>query len=162
MVDDELLNSQTVYLALVVQKKNQKHLLHPPTFPFSNRCCLLFCHLNSPKPTSQSSIIYHPKTPLTHLPTSPTTKSLPPTLRHGVQRAVEVEGGVVVGGGRERTEVPQVNKYLVWGTTGECMKYLASRGQENEDAVERTRGRRRARCAVSNGVVYWGNNLGLC
>ncbi|OBT43364.1 hypothetical protein VE00_05709 [Pseudogymnoascus sp. WSF 3629] len=58
-----------------------------------------------------------------------------------VQRAVEVEGRVVVGG-KERTVVPQAYKYLVWGTTGECMKYLARRGQENKDAVERTRGGR--------------------
>ena len=30
-------------------------------------------------------------------------------------------------------------KYLVWGTTGECMKYLLRRAQENKDAVSRTR-----------------------
>ncbi|OBT87442.1 hypothetical protein VE02_04675 [Pseudogymnoascus sp. 03VT05] len=55
-----------------------------------------------------------------------------------VQRAVEVEGQVVVGG-EEKTVVPKAYKYLVWGTTGECMKYLARRGQENKDAVQRTR-----------------------
>ena len=55
-----------------------------------------------------------------------------------VQRAVEVEGQVVVGG-ETKTVVPQAYKYLVWGTTGECMKYLARRAQENKDAVERTR-----------------------
>ncbi|OBT65033.1 hypothetical protein VE03_05254 [Pseudogymnoascus sp. 23342-1-I1] len=55
-----------------------------------------------------------------------------------VQRAVEVEGREVVGG-EARTVVPQAFKYLVWGTTGECMKYLARRAQENKDAVERTR-----------------------
>ncbi|KOS18193.1 putative proline dehydrogenase [Escovopsis weberi] len=32
-----------------------------------------------------------------------------------------------------------VYKYLVWGTTGECMKYLLRRAQENKDAVQRTR-----------------------
>lgn len=36
------------------------------------------------------------------------------------------------------TEVPQAYKYLVWGTMGECMKYLLRRAQENKDAVSRT------------------------
>ncbi|KFZ02462.1 hypothetical protein V501_09555, partial [Pseudogymnoascus sp. VKM F-4519 (FW-2642)] len=75
-----------------------------------------------------------------------------------VQRAVEVEGQVVVGG-EEKTVVPQAYKYLVWGTTGECMKYLARRGQENKDAVERTREGRdlMAREAVRRvrGVFGW-------
>jgi hypothetical protein len=38
----------------------------------------------------------------------------------------------------------QTYKYLVWGTTGECMKYLLRRAQENRDAVERTRSGRDA------------------
>ncbi|KAH7313692.1 proline dehydrogenase-like protein [Stachybotrys elegans] len=37
-----------------------------------------------------------------------------------------------------------VYKYLCWGTTGECMKYLHRRAQENRDAVQRTRGDRDA------------------
>jgi len=41
------------------------------------------------------------------------------------------------------TAVP-VYKYLVWGTTGECMKYLLRRAQENKDAVARTRSGRDA------------------
>ncbi|PHH82838.1 hypothetical protein CDD82_4571 [Ophiocordyceps australis] len=32
-----------------------------------------------------------------------------------------------------------VFKYMVWGTTGECMKYLLRRAQENKDAIQRTR-----------------------
>ena len=36
-------------------------------------------------------------------------------------------------------DVPMAYKYLVWGTTGECMKYLLRRAQENKDAVQRTR-----------------------
>ena len=55
-----------------------------------------------------------------------------------VQRALEVEGEVAAGV-EKATVVPQAYKYLVWGTTGECMKYLARRAQENKDAVERTR-----------------------
>lgn len=35
-------------------------------------------------------------------------------------------------------------KYLVWGSTGECMKYLLRRAQENRDAVGRTRSGRDA------------------
>ena len=35
-----------------------------------------------------------------------------------------------------------VYKYLVWGTTGECMTYLLRRVQENKDAVLRTRNNR--------------------
>lgn len=36
------------------------------------------------------------------------------------------------------TTRPKAYKYLVWGTTGECMKYLLRRAQENRDAVQRT------------------------
>ncbi|KAK3392859.1 FAD-linked oxidoreductase-like protein [Podospora didyma] len=39
---------------------------------------------------------------------------------------------------------PAAYKYLVWGTTGECMKYLLRRAQENRDAVQRTRSGRDA------------------
>lgn len=35
-------------------------------------------------------------------------------------------------------------KYLVWGSTGECMKYLLRRAQENRDAVQRTKSGRDA------------------
>ena len=33
---------------------------------------------------------------------------------------------------------PKSFKYIVWGTVGECTKYLLRRAQENRDAVERT------------------------
>lgn len=36
-------------------------------------------------------------------------------------------------------DIPEAYKYLVWGTTGQCMKYLMRRAHENKDAVERTR-----------------------
>ncbi|KAK3328742.1 FAD-linked oxidoreductase-like protein [Apodospora peruviana] len=39
---------------------------------------------------------------------------------------------------------PMAYKYLVWGSTGECMKYLLRRAQENRDAVQRTRSGREA------------------
>lgn len=39
---------------------------------------------------------------------------------------------------------PRAYKYLVWGSTGECMKYLLRRAQENRDAVGRTRSGRDA------------------
>ena len=38
----------------------------------------------------------------------------------------------------EQFKLP-VYKYLVWGTTGECMKYLLRRAHENKDAIQRTR-----------------------
>lgn len=51
-------------------------------------------------------------------------------------------------------------KYLVWGTTGECMKYLLRRAQENKDAVQRTRDGRDAmwgelvrRCKAAFGLA---------
>jgi len=40
---------------------------------------------------------------------------------------------------KEEQDIPKAYKYLVWGTTGECMKYLLRRAQENKDAVQRTR-----------------------
>ena len=43
------------------------------------------------------------------------------------------------GAGRPRTY-----KYVVWGSTGECMKYLLRRAQENKDAVQRTKSGRDA------------------
>lgn len=38
----------------------------------------------------------------------------------------------------------QAYKYIVWGSAGECMKYLLRRAQENRDAVERTKSGRDA------------------
>lgn len=49
-----------------------------------------------------------------------------------------VQAGQVSEGEAGRVDVPKAYKYLVWGTTGECMKYLLRRAQENRDAVERT------------------------
>lgn len=50
-------------------------------------------------------------------------------------------------------EVPRAYKYLVWGTTGECMKYLLRRAQENRDAVQRTKkGRNAAASEVTRRV----------
>jgi hypothetical protein len=49
-----------------------------------------------------------------------------------------------VEAGETKVDIPQAYKYLVWGTTGECMKYLLRRAQENRDAVERTREGRNA------------------
>jgi proline dehydrogenase len=44
----------------------------------------------------------------------------------------------------EKVDIPRAYKYLVWGSTGECMKYLLRRAQENKDAVQRTREGRNA------------------
>lgn len=53
-----------------------------------------------------------------------------------------VQAGRVAEG--EKVGIPKAYKYLVWGTTGECMKYLLRRAQENRDAVQRTREGRNA------------------
>ncbi|MCJ1394179.1 proline dehydrogenase [Xylographa bjoerkii] len=38
----------------------------------------------------------------------------------------------------DKQDTPKAHKYLVWGTVGECLKYLLRRAQENRDAVVRT------------------------
>ncbi|KAI3334055.1 proline dehydrogenase [Ustulina deusta] len=44
------------------------------------------------------------------------------------------------GGTRQQaSEAPRAYKYIVWGTTKECMNYLLRRAHENRDAVTRTR-----------------------
>ncbi|KAI1643359.1 proline dehydrogenase [Daldinia loculata] len=45
---------------------------------------------------------------------------------------------------RDKGDVPKAYKYIVWGTTGECMKYLLRRANENKDAVARTKSGRDA------------------
>lgn len=39
---------------------------------------------------------------------------------------------------------PKAYKYLVWGSVGECLKYLIRRAEENRDAVVRAKGTRMA------------------
>ncbi|KAF5020937.1 hypothetical protein F66182_7018 [Fusarium sp. NRRL 66182] len=58
--------------------------------------------------------------------------------------ADEVSCELVEAGQSDKTMVLPAYKYLVWGTTGECMKYLLRRAHENKDAVQRTRGSRDA------------------
>jgi proline dehydrogenase len=60
-----------------------------------------------------------------------------------------VQGAKVAAENENKLEVdvPQTYKYLVWGTTGECMKYLLRRANENKDAVQRTREGRDAMAA---------------
>lgn len=41
-------------------------------------------------------------------------------------------------------EGPKAYKYMVWGSVGECLKYLIRRAEENRDAVVRAKGTRRA------------------
>ncbi|KAI3538631.1 proline dehydrogenase [Colletotrichum filicis] len=45
---------------------------------------------------------------------------------------------------RAESQAIEAYKYLVWGSTGECMKYLLRRAHENRDAVQRTRSGRNA------------------
>lgn len=46
--------------------------------------------------------------------------------------------------GQDAEQGLRAYKYLVWGSTGECMKYLLRRAHENRDAVGRTRSGRDA------------------
>lgn len=46
--------------------------------------------------------------------------------------------------GNEAAQDLRAYKYLVWGSTGECMKYLLRRAHENREAVARTRSGRDA------------------
>lgn len=52
-------------------------------------------------------------------------------------QASEVEG-------KAKTEGPRTFKYLVWGSVGECTKYLLRRAEENRDAVLRAKESRNA------------------
>ena len=45
---------------------------------------------------------------------------------------------------RRESMGPKVYKYAVWGSVGECAKYLVRRAQENRDAVSRAKGTRAA------------------
>ncbi|OAR01908.1 hypothetical protein LLEC1_01250 [Akanthomyces lecanii] len=58
--------------------------------------------------------------------------------------ADEVSCELVEAGHANKASDLPVFKYLVWGTTGECMKYLLRRANENKDAVGRTRSGRDA------------------
>ncbi len=58
--------------------------------------------------------------------------------------ADEVSCELVARNGASAGDKPRAYKYLVWGSTGECMKYLLRRAQENRDAVQRTRAGRDA------------------
>ncbi|KAL0475547.1 FAD-linked oxidoreductase-like protein [Neurospora intermedia] len=61
-----------------------------------------------------------------------------------MEMAAEKESAKGSEKGSEMVNKPQVYKYLVWGSTGECMKYLLRRAYENRDAVQRTRSGREA------------------
>jgi hypothetical protein len=58
--------------------------------------------------------------------------------------ADEVSCELVEANQLDKTRNLPAYKYLVWGTTGECMKYLLRRAHENKDAVQRTKGSRDA------------------
>ena len=57
----------------------------------------------------------------------------------------------------EKTECagPKAYKYLVWGSVGECIKYLIRRAEENRDAVVRAKGTRLA-LRTELGRRFWG------
>ncbi len=55
-----------------------------------------------------------------------------------------VSAGKTPSPASETALMPRAYKYLVWGSTGECMKYLLRRAEENRDAVQRTKSGRDA------------------
>ncbi|KAM0797898.1 FAD-linked oxidoreductase-like protein [Usnea florida] len=56
---------------------------------------------------------------------------------------------------KEERSGPKAYKYLVWGSVGECLKYLIRRAEENRDAVIRAKGTRRA-LRAELGRRIWG------
>jgi proline dehydrogenase len=56
----------------------------------------------------------------------------------------ETETAAVAGWRVRNARTLDAYKYLVWGSTGDCMKYLLRRAHENRDAVQRTRAGRDA------------------
>ena len=50
---------------------------------------------------------------------------------------------------------PKAYKYAVWGSVGECLKYLVRRAEENRDAVSRATGTRAA-LRTELGRRFWG------
>ena len=51
---------------------------------------------------------------------------------------------------------PSAYKYLVWGSVGECLKYLVRRAEENRDAVTRAKGSRMAlRSELLRRLAVW-------
>jgi proline dehydrogenase len=56
-------------------------------------------------------------------------------------------GKVDVEKANVKTDIPKAYKYLVWGTSGECLKYLLRRANENKEAAQRTKEGRDAMAA---------------
>ncbi|KAL6713901.1 proline dehydrogenase [Lecanora helva] len=54
------------------------------------------------------------------------------------------KAGIKATSGKRESVGPKAYKYLVWGSVGECLKYLLRRAQENRDAVIRAEGTRTA------------------
>jgi hypothetical protein len=69
------------------------------------------------------------------------------------------ESATAKSGGDALEEIPKPYKYLVWGTVGECTKYLLRRGRENRDAASRTKDTRNAMFAEIKRRSYLGFSL---
>ncbi|MCJ1309436.1 proline dehydrogenase [Agyrium rufum] len=65
-------------------------------------------------------------------------------IQAGKQLSKEAAQKGVDGRVAPMVEMPRPYKYIVWGTVGECLKYLLRRAEENRDAVTRTADSRRA------------------
>jgi proline dehydrogenase len=107
---------------------------------FPSVCLVLACH-NLTSVRKAEAIRHHqllkgePRIDMVHAQLQGMADEVSCELVQAARHAKEAEKG---------TDVPQAYKYLVWGTTGECLKYLLRRAQENRDAVQRTREGRNA------------------
>lgn len=107
---------------------------------FPSVCLVLACH-NLESVRKAEAIRHHqllrgePRIDMVHAQLQGMADEVSCELVQAARVAREAEKG---------TDVPQAYKYLVWGTTGECLKYLLRRAQENRDAVQRTREGRNA------------------
>ncbi len=107
---------------------------------FPSVCLVLACH-NLTSVRKAEAIRHHqlltgePRIDMVHAQLQGMADEVSYELVQAARRAKEAEKG---------SNVPQAYKYLVWGTTGECLKYLLRRAQENRDAVQRTREGRNA------------------
>ncbi|KAH9894698.1 proline dehydrogenase [Xylariomycetidae sp. FL2044] len=92
-------------------------------------CELLLTATHTP-PSSSSSSISSPARPAT----TPDGKHQTTTTTIVASRSEAEEKNL-----NKNKNITRAYKYIVWGTTKECMKYLLRRAYENRDAVQRTR-----------------------
>jgi proline dehydrogenase len=146
LIHDTKADTDTCYdgMAESVIRKQYGTVLRPApgeaSKDFPSVCLVLACHnLTSVR---KAEIIRHhqllngePRIDMVHAQLQGMADEVSCELVQAARHAKEEKKGI---------DMPQAYKYLVWGTTGECLKYLLRRAQENRDAVQRTREGRNA------------------